>query len=250
MRKYLLFQLYGPLASWGDVAIGEERPTFHHPTKSAVIGMLAAARGIIRDDQETHRAFSEGYGFSVLLVRPGLLLRDYHTSQVPPQVALKSHPSATRRDELEALAAYGKESGKSIGTILSSREYRCDAFCVIGIWARDGAPCELEDLARALEQPKFVLYLGRKSCPPALPLSPKVIKALTLRRAFLDADFPVFEELPESVPGLFWEEGVESGMEWQEIVTRRDHALSRKRWQFEERVEYYAPWGEEVRSCS
>jgi CRISPR system Cascade subunit CasD len=38
MRDYLLFRLYGPLAAWGDIAVGEYRPSFAHPSKSAIIG--------------------------------------------------------------------------------------------------------------------------------------------------------------------------------------------------------------------
>ena len=36
MRAYLVFQLYGPLASWGDIAVGETRPSTPIPSKSAI----------------------------------------------------------------------------------------------------------------------------------------------------------------------------------------------------------------------
>ena len=84
MTKYLVFRLYGPMASWGDVAVGTYRPTFDHPSKSAVMGLLAAAIGIRRDEEVKLRKMAESYDFAVRVDASGTMLRDYHTSQVPP----------------------------------------------------------------------------------------------------------------------------------------------------------------------
>ena len=113
MRQFLLFQLYGPLSAWGDVAVGEERPSATHPGRSAILGLLAAAKGIRRHEEEKHLAMENGYGLAVLMESPGIFLRDYHTTQVPPQVALKKHPAVTRRDEMMALSLYQKEIGRA-----------------------------------------------------------------------------------------------------------------------------------------
>ena len=51
MADFLVFQLYGALASWGDIAVGEYRPSQGQPSKSAVTGLLAAALGIARADE-------------------------------------------------------------------------------------------------------------------------------------------------------------------------------------------------------
>nr|WP_284509571.1 CRISPR-associated protein Cas5 [Salinivibrio costicola] len=48
MRDYLVFRLYGPLASWGEPAVGGDRPTSAYPSRSAVLGLLGAALGIKR----------------------------------------------------------------------------------------------------------------------------------------------------------------------------------------------------------
>ena len=50
MTDYLIFRLYAPLASWGEAAVGETRPTATYPGKGAVLGLLGAALGIRRDD--------------------------------------------------------------------------------------------------------------------------------------------------------------------------------------------------------
>ena len=46
----LIFQLEAPLSSWGEVAVGEYRPSAEYPSQSAVQGLLGAALGLDRDD--------------------------------------------------------------------------------------------------------------------------------------------------------------------------------------------------------
>ena len=142
-RDYLLFQLYGPMASWGDIAVGEYRPSFERPSKSAILGLLAAALGIKRPNtvesesehanlEAQHAALTQGYGIAVEcwalsdggrdLPVLGGLLRDYHTVQRPKAALVSSRPCYTRRDEL----SFPKhEYAKT--TTLSSRDYRTDA---------------------------------------------------------------------------------------------------------------------------
>ncbi len=71
MRDFLVFRLYGPLASWGDIAVGEQRPTTPHPSKSAVLGLIAAALGVRRDEEERQQALAEGYGMPCVWMRRG-----------------------------------------------------------------------------------------------------------------------------------------------------------------------------------
>ena len=170
MQTWLLFQLYGPMASWGEVAVGEARGTETHPGRSALIGLLAAALGIRRDDEDRLHKLSASFRFAVEVRSSGHFLRDYHTAQVPVQSALKKHPARTRRDEL--LVPKDK-----LGTILSSRDYRCDAFYRILVEATEQTEWTLDKLEAALLEPIFPLYLGRKSCPVSLPLAPRLVEA-------------------------------------------------------------------------
>ena len=232
MRHHLTFRLYGPLAAWGDIAVGEYRPSFAHPSRSAVIGLLAAALGIRRDEEERQSALAEACSFAVRVDAMGTLLRDYHTTQVPS--AKRGVIHYTRRSELAA---------DDPNTILSSRDYRCDAAYTVAISVRDGAPYSVQQLADALLKPVFALYLGRKSCPLALPLRPSVINATTLREALDSVSVPT-DELPGVVKtstqvSVYWEGGEVSGYEREHVITRRDVPLSRKRWQFAERPENY-----------
>ena len=69
MGDYLLFRLYGPMASWGDIAVGEVRPSQTHPGRSAALGLVAAALGVERDREEALGAIERGYGFAVRIDR-------------------------------------------------------------------------------------------------------------------------------------------------------------------------------------
>jgi len=228
MRDYLLFCLYGPLAAWGDIAVGEYRPSFAHPSKSAVIGLLAAALGIRRDEEERQKSLAASCCFAVRVDSIGVLLRDYHTTQVPS--ARKGVTHYTRRSELAT---------DGLNTILSSRDYRCDAAYTVAITVADNSPHTAQQLAAALAKPIFILYLGRKSCPLAIPLNPQVVSKATLRDAF--ESVPPTEELsaisPKGEAAIYWENDAESGLDRLHVIVRRDEPRSRKRWQFSDRHE-------------
>lgn len=233
MDDYLVFQLYGAMAAWGDVAVGEHRPSTPHPGKSALLGLLAAAMGVRRDQEETHRRMAAGYGLTVAVLSPGTLLRDYHTAQVPPQQRHRTY--RTRRDELLA---------DRVSTILSSRDYRTDALYRVAVRCRDAvAPFSLEALRDGLLRPRFTLYLGRKSCPPAAPLQPQIRTAGDAATALEQAEFAHEKGLPEAPgrPDLYWDEGEKVGRAGLKTFVRRDMPLSRSRWQFAERPEHWAP---------
>ncbi len=230
-----MFQLYGPMAAWGDVAVGEQRPTASHPSKSSILGLLAAAKGVRRDEEPVHRDMAVGYGFGVRVDAPGELLRDYHTAQVPPDKGKAKF--FTRRDELR---------NAELNTILSARDYRTDGRYTVAVWRREAvAPFTLEALADALRCPQLLPYLGRKACPLAVPMWPQVQEAGSLKSAFAKAEFPDDGLLSNidltTQVSYYWEalDGDAAGMPAGMVYPRRDLPLSRKRWQFAERDEFY-----------
>lgn len=233
MRNYLLFRLYGPLASWGETAVGEVRPSAAWPGRSAIVGLLSAALGIRRDEEDRLRELAAACGMGICVESSGELLRDYHTIQVPPERRGMRH--LTRRDELNS---------EALNTMLSQRDYRSDAHYIVAIWEKaDSERGLLRQLHEALQRPRFTLYLGRKSCPLALPLAPQIIQATDLRKAFDKAEFAdeqLLASLPSNGEQIFvWEESIEAGMAPMHVSPRRDEPTSRKRWQFSERDEYY-----------
>lgn len=265
MRDYLVFQLYGPLSAWGDIAVGETRPSSMSPAKSAVLGLVAAALGIRRPDttadedlrqrwEAEHQALAAGYGMAVKLTQPGTVLTDYHTAQAPSSGKGRNRKVfATRRDELTLLPRH------DLNTILSRRDYRQDAYAAIALWARDGAPHSLSALQERLLAPEFTLYLGRKSCPLALPLNPQVVEAANVEACFTGYSFQdaawliwqkeegilknILKRMPENQAMLFWDTDAETALAQHETYTRRDTPASRRRWQFATREEHRAQLG-------
>lgn len=233
MADFLVFHLYGPMAAWGDIAVGEYRPSYAHPSKSAIVGMLAAALGIRRDEEERQNNLATACSFAVRVDVMGTLLRDYHTIQVPSSGTGRNRRTFhTRRAEL---------AESDLNTILSSRDYRCDAVYTVAINLRDGSPFSAAGLADALRKPVFTLYLGRKSCPLAFPLSPRIVSAETVKDAFRKVQVPDdLKGLIQEKSSLVYWEGDQGGYEREQIITRRDQPLSRKRWQFSERKENFA----------
>lgn len=246
MTEYLLMRLYGPLASWGEIAVGESRHSAVHPSRSALLGLLGAALGVERDDDEGQRMLTDGYRFAVKLESTGSPLRDYQTIQVG--VAPRKFQFRSRRQELAA--------GK-VDTILSTREYRCDSIALVAVEALPSAPHDLEFVAAAFKNPRFSLCLGRKSCPLALPLAPKLIDAANLKMAFDSAELPSLLSLlgnmePDQIwptwrdrqafalgqVRYYWEDGMQAGMKPSFDAWRHDQPLSRCRWQFSPRREW------------
>ncbi len=118
MSQYLIFQLHGPMASWGVDAPGEVRHTHELPSRSALLGLLAAGVGIRRDDTERLNAFNRHYSLVVCANRNPRWARDYHTVQMPKEVRKARYFS--RREELSA--------PELLSAIISRRDYYTDAW--------------------------------------------------------------------------------------------------------------------------
>lgn len=242
MPEFLVFRLYGPLAAWGDIAVGEQRPTTPHPSKSAILGLVAAALGIRRHEDARHQALADGYGYAVRVEASGLLLRDYHTTQIPESTGRLKH-LRSRRDETR--------DRQNLYTVLSARDYRCDGLYTVCLDRRGEAGESPTILAEALRHPRLPLYLGRKSCPLALPLLPRCIPAETFeaaldaydagqsegQRAFLEER--VRQGLDLRNPDFYWDDGMPTGFPKLHTTPRQDVPLSRRRWQFGKRNEHY-----------
>lgn len=253
MLEYLVFQLYGPLAAWGEIAVGEERPVTNRPGRSTLLGLLAAALGIERRDEQAHKKMADGYGLAVCVDNPGLPILDFHTVQSPPRVAMKDMPHATRRDEIYALENYNRKNSKSVGTLVTRRSYRQDGFWRIAVWETKDAPFSLEGLKHALCFPAFCLYLGRKTCSPALPFAPRIVEAENPAEAIEKAGHANDGVLQQKIlsgksvsPMLYWDAEIPGAgnLSPQETLTRHDAPLSRERRQFGIRFEHRAPWPE------
>ena len=147
--KTVLLRLEGPLQSWGTRSRFQERDTEREPTKSGVLGLVAAALGMERDDDAmlARLAIAE---MGVRVDREGGMLVDYHT------------------------AGGGTFNGKEhsvhgAGTVITHRAYLSDASFLVALGLVDEALALQVD--RALANPVWPLFLGRRACPPSLPVT-------------------------------------------------------------------------------
>ncbi len=132
----LLLRLAAPLQSWGSNSKFETRTTEKMPTKSGVIGMLASALGWTRNADLTRLAALK---FGVRADREGENITDFHIARTQK----------------------GKDS------YLTYRHYLSDAVFLAGV---EGDEEVIKELEIALHNPCFPLFLGRRSCPPTLPI--------------------------------------------------------------------------------
>ena len=175
--SYLLFTLSAPIASFGTVAVGERRPTWDRPSKSQVLGLVAGALGIERGEEARQLELAAALAFAVRIDEPGLIQSDFHTTQVPP--ARRNRRFATRAEEL----AVGNTDMK---TILSRREFRTGAMSTIALWQHgpNAMANSLDDIGRALQQPEFAPFAGRKANVLMLPMAPRLVTSDDIAGAF------------------------------------------------------------------
>lgn len=246
-HDFLVFRLRGPLMAFGEITVGERRSLWDAPSKSAVLGLVAACLGLERDQHDELMALDDGLSFAVRIDHPGTPLRDYHTSQAAKEVERKRRekaglPVGTRRDDLDC---------DDLSTMLSQRYYRVEAEVTVALWVRSDASQDLHALAKALKKPVFTPYLGRKSCPLSAPPCPIVLQAETLTAAFnaYDRSEPLrkilprrkkpWDTAPDKLPIWFDAEGSE-GLVTEPISlerSRRDGLRRRSLWQFKDRNE-------------
>ncbi|QXJ25747.1 type I-E CRISPR-associated protein Cas5/CasD [Actinomadura graeca] len=149
----VLLHLSGPLQSWGERSRFNQRDTLRAPTRSGLIGLVAAALGRRRDQPIDDLATLR---FTTRIDRPGTLLRDFHTvgGGMPRRLTVATAEREHRRLDK--------------ATLVSHRYYLQDAAFTVAVTAAD--PSLLEACARALRTPVWPPYLGRRSCPPDAPL--------------------------------------------------------------------------------
>lgn len=150
----LLLLCAGPLQSWGHHSHFNQRDTAAFPTRSGILGLLAAALGRDRDEPVDDLA---RLGLTVRVDRPGVLLRDLHT------VGGGLPAAAT------VTTAQGKKRSGDTTTLLSHRYYLADAAFTIAVTSPSPSGL-LIDCERALRAPRWPLFLGRRACPPTGPL--------------------------------------------------------------------------------
>ena len=135
--KTLLLKFAGPLQSCGTDSKFETRYTDFYPSKSAVIGMIAASFGYRRDEDEKIKQLND-LDFAVRVDQRGNLLRDY-------QIA----------------TAY-KPDGRFERNYVTNRYYLEDAIFVVAIGGEDDF---IDKIEQSLKNPYFQTFFGKRSNP-------------------------------------------------------------------------------------
>lgn len=165
--KVLVMYLDAPLQAWGASSRYQIRDTEAFPTKSGVIGMLAAALGIDKEDPEEEIQIVE---LSKLRFGARRLVRDTRTdSHRLTDFHTVGGGYDSSRNSPDRLFITRKASGSPSGTVITRRTYLTDAKFLVGL---EGDPDILERCANAVRNPKWGIWFGRKACLPAAPLFP------------------------------------------------------------------------------
>ncbi|MFI9163244.1 type I-E CRISPR-associated protein Cas5/CasD [Kitasatospora aureofaciens] len=165
-QAVLVLRLAAPLQSWGDRSAFNRRDTSPRPTKSGVIGLLAAAAGRSRESDITDLV---GLRLGVRVDQPGTLLRDYHTvsdyrSRPLPQAGVNAK-------------GVQKPTSPAKDTHVTHRYYLQDAVFVAAV---QGPADLVTTLAEAIRRPAFPLALGRRSCVPTQPIALGAVRDTSL----------------------------------------------------------------------
>lgn len=150
----LFLRLEGPLQSWGVRSRWGERDTMDEPTKSGVIGLLGCASGMRRNDDRL-RVLSNELRMGVRVDRPGIRLDDYHTT------------GGAKADDGEPEGMLKSDGKRKRETDVSTRGYLADASFLVAL---QGPEATIARLSEVLLAPVWPFFLGRKSCPPAVPV--------------------------------------------------------------------------------
>ena len=153
-KCFLALRLEGPLQSWGFDSQYNRRNTGLMPTKSAVIGMCCAALGLPRGSNDETELLS-----AFLTVRM--------TAIAIPRWINQKVLSIQRLQDYHTIQNTRKAGGGIKDCHITHRQYVTDA--AYGIILEGDAPL-LHKTAKALANPKWGIWLGRKTCIPTAPV--------------------------------------------------------------------------------
>jgi CRISPR system Cascade subunit CasD len=165
--EVLALRLEGTLQAWGDSSRWSVRDSRPEPTKSGVIGIIAACLGWRLDAEGDRRVaeLAQSLRMGVRADREGILLRDYHT--------VGGTRSGSETPWTGLLTAEGKvkrnPASPGLHTEVSERNYLSDGCYLVAV---EGTTAIIEEIEHALLRPVWAPFLGRKSCVPTAPVYP------------------------------------------------------------------------------
>jgi CRISPR system Cascade subunit CasD len=153
-NHYLALRLEGPLQSWGYDSQYNRRNTGLMPTRSAIAGICCAALGYSRGNDKEQNFLST---FNKLRM----------TSIAIPRIGSKKELPVRRLQDYHTIQNTKTADGKNKDCHITHRQYLADA--AFGILL-EGDSAHLFEIASALADPIWGIWLGRKSCIPSAPV--------------------------------------------------------------------------------
>ncbi len=149
--RFLLLYFDGPFQSWGCRSRHDFRDTYHCPTRSGVLGLLCAGMGIERHDTEALARLAPLRVKAYVLSPERERLLDYQTV-------------GGGYDDLHQDFQVRTADGDIGSTVVTRREYLVAARFAVVV----GGDRELiAKCADGVKNPRWGIWLGRKSCLPA-----------------------------------------------------------------------------------
>ena len=152
---WLALRLEGPLQSWGVDSQYNRRATGLMPTKSAIAGMCCAALGAERGSDQERQVLSGLEGAKMLCI-------------AIPRIVRNRHLDVKRLQDFHTVLATRDASGSiKKHAVLTQRQYLTDSSFGVLL---SGPVTFCHELAEGLRDPKWGVWLGRKTCIPTAPV--------------------------------------------------------------------------------
>lgn len=213
--------LAAPLQSWGHQSIFQRRNTLAFPTHSALVGIIAAAMAVDRNDPEHARKIRD-------------LSSDLRFVVCRLRQAATSQPVAPVLEDYHTVENARTASGGTKATELTRRFYLQNSVFVV---LMQGTGALLTQVVEALKDPVWGGWLGRRSCVPSLPMLPPgnwpalsasdawgVVRSV-LAKALPSSDIdPSWDLCPRVMTATSFADGTDT---WLDVPENFDHSPRR-----------------------
>lgn len=157
--KLLVLRLSGVMQAWGYDSQYTYRNTGLFPTKSAVLGLCCAAKGLKRGSPEEYQFLKSVSNCAMTAIS---LPRELSAGNKSWTVNIR------RIDDFHTVENTKTATGKkNSNAVITYRQYLCDADFYVLLEIEESIAV---DLGNMLSDPVWGVWLGRKSCIPSVPV--------------------------------------------------------------------------------
>ena len=212
--------LESPLMSFGGEVIDNLGVIRWFPTQSMLTGLIANALGFRRIQHEQHQLLQDRLVFAARIDREpagSTRMRDFQTVQLGA-----GDRAWTTRGQPEVRS--GSPATYEFPH-LRYRDYFADMLVTVALRLEpEDAQPSLDGLARAFNEPRRPLFIGRKPCLPSTYVAGAFVEGDTALDALMSAPIDSLEEAPESVR-MIWPRAEGRA----DVVELRSYALTDQR---------------------